>query len=554
MPQLVSVWVALDARRRVIVGLAAIAMFIAVFGLSRLATSPNLSLLYSGLEPATSGQVIKSLEQEGIVFEIRGNSIFVDATRRDQLRMKLASEGLPANNGQGYELLDNLSGFGTTAQMFDAAYWRAKEGELARTISASPQFSGARVHISNTASRPFKRSARPSASVTVTGFGGVVSGAHAKAIRFLVSSAVAGMLPDDVSIIDGTNGIVVPDENEVSGLANGSSRAIELKQSIERLLEARVGLGNAIVEVFLDIETESETVTERTFDPDSRVAISSEKQERSTNSNNTRGGNVTVASNLPDGAGAANGNESSNQDSETSERINYEVSETTRELLRGPGTIRRLSIAVLVDGVFEQDANTNTLVWEPRNETEITALRELVASASGFDEGRGDTLTLKSLQFQTADNSVQAVEFSVFQKLNIDVMRLIQLAVLSIVSLVLGLLVVRPALTTIALPAPAQGNNIPSLAAPSMPNGALAEMSSGQTPVTAALTGEIDERSSLPVGLETVQNIQSSGLGIESQATLAVDPVERLRTMIADRQDETVDILKTWIDGNEERV
>ena len=554
MQQLLSVWAVLDMRKRAVVILATLAMFAAVLGLSRMASKPTMSLLYAGLESSAAGDVVKALEASGAAYEVRGGAIFVESARRDALRMNMASEGLPANSGVGYEILDNLSGFGTTSQMFDAAYWRAKEGELARTISASPQFSGARVHISNTASRPFKRSARPSASVTVTGSGGVVSGAHAKAIRFLVSSAVAGMLPDDVSIIDGTNGIVVPDENEVSGLANGSSRATELKQSLERLLEARVGLGNAIVEVFLDIKTESESITERTFDPDSRVAISSEKQERSTNSNNTRGGNVTVASNLPDGAGAANGNESSNQDSETSERINYEVSETTRELLRGPGAIRRLSIAVLVDGIFEQDLNTNTLVWEPRSDAEISALRELVASASGFDESRGDTLTLKTLQFQTVDSSVQATEVSLLQKLNIDVMRIIQLAVLSIVSLVLGLFVVRPALTSIALSAPAQGSDIPSLAAPPLPSATVAEISNGRAPASAALTGEIDERSSFPAGLETVPNTQGGALGIENQATLAVDPVERLRSMIADRQDETVDILKTWIDGDEERV
>ena len=115
-----------------------------------------------------AGDVVRALEQRGATFDVRGGSIFVDSSQRDELRMTLASEGLPANSTSGYELLDSLSGFGTTSQMFDAAYWRAKEGELARTIVASSQFAMARVHIASTGSNPFQRGITPKASVSVT--------------------------------------------------------------------------------------------------------------------------------------------------------------------------------------------------------------------------------------------------------------------------------------------------------------------------------------------------------------------------------------------------
>jgi len=554
LQQIISVWFTIDGRRRVIAALSAIAMFAAIIALSRMATSPGLSLLYAGLEPRTAGQVIQSLEQQGVVFEIRNDAIFVETSRRDQLRLKLAGDGLPANNGQGYEILDNLSGFGTTAQMFDAAYWRAKEGELARTIAASPQFRTARVHISNANSQPFRRSRSPGASVMVAATNGAVSGENARALKFLVSSAVAGMTAADVSVIDSRTSVVVADDNDASGTGVGSvgDRADNLKSSLERLLAARVGAGNVIVEVFLDASTESEAISETTIDPDSRVAISSEIEERSNNSNNSRAGAVTVASNLPTGDAAAGDNTSTSQDSETIERTNYEVSETKREVVRAPGAIKRLSIAVLVDGLWRIDPADNTQTWTPRPDAEMADLRELVASAAGIDEARGDTLTLKTLQFQPIQNDGELVTPSLLQKMNIDVMRLIQLTVLGAVSLVLGLFVLRPIFATTAvpaLPAPPPGPDVPAL--PPAPG--IAGAGQGQT-INNALTGEIDESAGMPPGLASLPmdaQLQFATADIDSGSA---NPVERLRSLINDRQDESVEILRNWIDAKGETV
>lgn len=173
MQQLLNAWTGLDLRRQIIVIAATVAMFFAVLAMSRMATAPSMTLLYAGLENGAAGDVVRSLEQRGVVFDVRGGSIFVDSKERDQLRLTLASEGLPANSNSGYELLDSLSGFGTTSQMFDAAYWRAKEGELARTIVASPHVSMARVHIATTGSNPFQRGITPKASVSITPNGGL---------------------------------------------------------------------------------------------------------------------------------------------------------------------------------------------------------------------------------------------------------------------------------------------------------------------------------------------------------------------------------------------
>lgn len=529
MQNLLSLWTALDMRRRIIVIAATLAMFAAVLGLSRAAGTPGMALLYAGLDSAAAGEVVQALEQRGVAYEVRGDSIHVSASQRDELRMTLATEGLPAAGTSGYELLDGLSGFGTTSQMFDAAYLRAKEGELARTILASPQIRAARVHIATAQGQPFLRDQRPTASVTVTTASGGLPEQQARALKHLVAAAVAGMRPEDVAVIDSVGGLVVTaDEGALPGA--GQDRAAELRRNVERLLAARVGPGKAVVEVSVDLETAREQIVERSFDPQGRVAISSETQEKTETSQNGAG-DVTVASNLPDGDAAAGGGGQS-QASETRETVNFEVSETQREVLRAPGAVRRISVAVLVDGL-RVTAEDGTATWQPRPDDELAVLRELVASAVGLDEARGDVLTLRSLAFEPVAERGALAEAGLFAGLaGFDVMQAVQLAVLAIVALVLGLFVIRPVLG-------AQARGLPAPQAPLALPGAAPTIDSPRV-----LTGEIDDGTDLPP-LAIVPRADESDV--------PADPMARLRRLIAERQVESVEILRGWMDLEEER-
>ncbi|EPX82816.1 Flagellar M-ring protein FliF [Salipiger mucosus DSM 16094] len=403
MDQVTTVWNALGAKRRIVVLAATAAMVLAVLGMARMASSPSMSLLYAGLESGAAGDVVAALEQRGVEYDVRGGAIFVPETRRDALRMTLASEGLPANSTQGYELLDGLSGFGTTSQMFDAAYWRAKEGELARTIVANPLIATARVHIANSSANPFQREVTPSASIALTTTGEVLSPGQARAFRHLVASAVPGLVPDAVTVIDG-QGELIGGEDATGAGPNADDRAAMLRDRVQRLADARVGPGNAVVEVSVDTVTETESIRERRFDPEGRVAISTETEEQSSTSQDSGGGDVTVASNLPDGEAGGGGDSSSSQSNETRERVNYEVSETMREITRAPGAISRLTVAVLVNGTYETAAD-GSQTFVPLPEEELSALRDLVASAVGFDEDRGDEITIRSLPFERPEGA-----------------------------------------------------------------------------------------------------------------------------------------------------
>ena len=531
MSNLDSVWSNLNGRKRIAVIGATIAVFAAVLFMARGTNSTDMSLLYANLDNGAAGEVITALDQRGIAYDVRGTSIFVPTADRDRLRMTLASEGLPANSSQGYELLDSLSGFGTTSQMFDAAYWRAKEGELARTMLASPHIRAARVHISATSAQPFRREQAPTAAVNITSVNGVIDTAQADALRFLVASAVPGLAPADVAVIDGVGGLISGSDDS-GNIADNQEKSTELRMRVERLLAARVGAGNAVVEVSVETILESESIIERRFDPDTRVAISTDVQESSTSSQDSGRGDVTIASNLPDGDAAGNAGSATNENTESRAVTNYEVSETQREILRSPGAIKRLSVAVLVNDIATVD-EAGASVITPRPAEEIENLRELVASAVGFDAERGDDITIRSMAFESLPTTGTDAAEPTPTSSPLNLMQLIQTGVLAAVALILGLFVVRPILTS--------SNSTPPL---------LDASGRATGPTLVGNDGSIIEGASIdtqsPQNIRTIS--QPEGQNANSIPSDDENPVDRLRGMIDDRRDEAIQVLQSWID------
>lgn len=512
MPGLLSHLAGLPLRKQVALGVATVVAVAAFLAIARMATSPQMVLLYGGLDAAAAGEVVQALEQRGALHEVRAAGVYVAAQDRDGLRVSLAAEGLPANGPAGYELLDTISGFGTTSQMFDATYWRAKEGELARTIMSAPGIQSARVHLSAVQARPFVRNAAATASVTVIPAGGAVPAGHARALRYLVASAVAGLDPEAVSVIDGRNGrIVVADASTDTGMGN-EDRAAELRRRAERLLEARVGPGNAIVEVSVETVTQSEQLRERILDPESRVLISSETEERTAAANDTRPGPVTVASNLPDGDAEGGGALSSSDDTELRERSNFDVSETTREVIRGPGGIERITVAVLVNSVRAPVAAEGA----PTAEDDLDALQALVASAVGIDDSRGDVVTIRSLPF-TERPVYEAPRSGIAAQLtaSLNLMQLVQLFTLAAVTLVLALFVVRPMLLRRPLPATVAAG-------------------AGTAALPPPPRGEV--QAILP----------------RSAPPQISDPSQSLVRAVGDKRSEAADVLRTWISQDDQ--
>lgn len=524
MQKLQDYWNERSSQQKIILAAAFLATFLAIAGFGWLANRPSMAMIYGGLDPAQSGEVIAGIERAGVAYEVRGDAIWVDASKRDKLRMDLAAQGLPASGSAGYELLDGMSGFGTTSQMFDAAYWRAKEGELARTILALPNVKTARVHLAVENGRGYRRDISGSASVTLTTNGQQITREQASALRYLVSSGVPGMKPDSVTVIDTQRGIVSATED-----AAGQDRAAEMKRNVERILEPHVGIGNAIVELNLDVITETELLTEQRFDPEQRAMISQVTEETTDESNSTGSGAVTAASNLPD-APAAEGDSTQASRSENRQQANYEVSQLRREVSRQPGATKRLTVAVLVNGVAETDPQGETRLV-PRPDAELDTLRELVASAVGYDETRGDQITVKSLPFAAFGENGSLARPGLLDRLELN--GLVRIALIGFFALAVIFALLRPILRSRV------GQRQETSPALLDDSGPAPDALDGMIE-TGDLAGNVDARL-----------IASEPPQPEQLSLPPADPVARLRGMMRDRHDESIKILSGWIDNKE---
>lgn len=520
--------------------------FALTFLTAQIAQRPNMVLLYAGLEGRAAGEVIGQLEQLGVPMQVRGSAIYVDEKDRDRMRMMLASSGLPSGGQQGYELLDGLSGFGTTAEMFDAAYWRAKEGELARTLLATPGISQARVHIGAPRRRSFSKArAVPTASVTLTGTSSAVSRSSATAARYMVALAIPGLAAEQVAVIDANNGVILRpgDEGMTGGATSDSDKAQKMKAEIEAMLAARVGDGRARVSVNIETTTETESISRRVIDPESKTLRETKSIEMSEKGNDT-GGAVTVASNLPDGE-AGGGSERSSQRDENRTTDVYDYTETREEVLRPAGTIKKISVAVLLDEIRTTD-DDGVVTSQARTPEELAKLENLVKSAVGFSEERGDVVTVESISYADLPQEgsiATAADQPSFLETNM--MQLVQLGVLVLVILILGLFVVRPVLAAGQRQQPLIGNDDPALSAIDVTPREAAEAEAAAASSARGVAGAGAAVAGAAAGAAVA--------GAEEGAASAKEPpsaLELLREAVSNRSDESVDVLKNWLDAD----
>ena len=514
----------LSSVKKILLVSAVALTFALTFLTAQIAQRPNMVLLYAGLEGRAAGEVIAQLEQLGVPMQIRGSAIYVDEKDRDRMRMTLASSGLPTGGQQGYELLDGLSGFGTTAEMFDAAFWRAKEGELARTLLATPGIGQARVHIGAPRRRSFSKTrAVPTASVTLTGTSGAVSRSSATAARYLVALAIPGLAAEQVAVIDSNNGVLLRpgDDGVASGSTSDSDKAQKMKAEIEAMLAARVGDGRARVSVNIERTSETESISRRVIDPESKALRETKTIEMSEKGNDS-GGAVTVASNLPDGDANAGGERSSQRDENRTTDV-FDYTETREEVLRPAGTIKRISVAVLLDQIRNTD-DSGVTTSEPRAAEELAKLEKLVKSAVGFNEERGDVVTVESIPFadlpQEGSVAIAADQPSFVET---NMMQLIQLGVLAFVILILGLFVVRPVM--------ASGQRTQSLLENEDP--ALSAIDVTPRPEAATATAEAEQEEVEP-----------------AQPKQPPNALELLREAVSNQSEESAGVLRNWLDAD----
>ena len=437
-------------------GIAVLGFFI--FLSSRL-SSGGMALLYGDLDPQDSGQIIQTLQSKNIPYDIKagGKQIFVPGDQVLQLRVSLAESGLPGGGSVGYEIFDSNQGIGTTNFVQNINLVRALEGELARTIGAMRNVRGARVHLVMPRRELFSREKQEaSASVVLQVQGSARLGnEQVQAIQHLIAAAVPGMDPQKISVLDDRGQLLARGNGDSASAAAGTADEMRvgfenrMRQAIIELLERTVGLNRVRAEITAEIDYDRVVENAEIFDPDSQVARSTQTvQENENSSENDDQDTVTVQNNLPEteATAAGAGTSAASQVSRTEETVNFEITKTIRNRIKESGQIKRLSVAVLVDGKYVEN-NDGDKVWQPRAADELAQLETLVKSAVGFNEQRGDSVEIVNMQFV----KLEPLEFddgSLFLGISKEeFMQLAEILVLAVVGLLVILLVVRPVLT-----------------------------------------------------------------------------------------------------------
>jgi flagellar M-ring protein FliF len=498
-------------------------------------TTPQMTTLFTDLSVEDSSAILKDLERQAIPFELRndGAVIMVPKDKVTRLRMKLAEGGLPKGGGVGYEIFDKSDALGTTSFVQNINHLRALEGELSRTIKAIDKVQAARVHLVLPERPLFAREApEPSASIVVR-VRGALEAPQIRAIRHLVASAVNGLKPQRVSIVDESGQLLADGASGETDNAIGDERRAgfekRMRNEVEAIVSSVVGAGRARVQLSADFDFNKITKTSDSFDPEGRVLRSSQTREESSATAETNG-QVTVGNELPGAGGQGTGPAARDQSKKTEETNNYEISRTTKTEVTEAGRVNRISVAVLVDGSYTKNEK-GELVYQERNKDQLDRIAALVRSAIGFDQKRGDQVEVVNLKFAEAPMVAPLAEptgmFGMLQFTKDDVMYVIELAVMMLLGLVVLFMVIRPLVKRIlaaeVVPTPAEGS------LPALVDGAAAVGANGQSLV--------------PGGPTTPNMIDVAQI----QGQVHAQSVHRVGELAERNPNETASIVRQWL-------
>ncbi len=523
------------ARLAAMGAVAAALIFFFVFIVARV-TAPTMAPLFTELTLDDSARIVRELETQGIQYEIKndGATIMIPKDRVARTRMRLAETGLPRGGNIGYEIFDRTDTLGTTSFVQNVNHVRALEGELSRTIRSIDRIAAARVHLVIPERQLFSRDRQePSASIVLQ-VRGSLEMSQVRAIRHLVASAVRGLKAERISIVDERGQLLADGSGDsTSGVTGMEERnaAFErkLKEQIDAIVTSVVGANRARVTVSAELDYTRIQQTQDMFDPEQRVVRSTQtREEQSATANNTNNDGVTVANEIPGNNQQRNQQPQQNaqpKDStrKTEEVVNYEITRTTRTETLEPGRVKRISVAVLVDGIYTKGSN-NEVTYQPRAKEDLERITALVRSAIGFNEKRGDMIEVVNLRFaeptvisQTAGDTGL---LSLLRFTTDDIMRFVEIGVMLILGLLVLLFVVRPlvrrvitpeensagvAAATPALAAPATQTPAPPIAPAAPPSAPLPEHAATRLIESAQILGEAHQKSMQKVG-ELVQN------------------------------------------------
>ena len=507
------------------------------------------ALLFAGVESREAVEITQRLGAANIPYDVRGDgsSIFVPRSRVPEARMMLSADGLPSRGSIGYEIFDQPDALGQTQFQQNINRLRALEGELARTIASLDGIDSARVHLVLPEHQLFQRDAeQPTASIVLRLRRDELTSGQVRAIRNLVASATPGLTTNHVTIVDETGRLLAAASAEEGAEADGvdarqTATEERIRRTVTDIVEGVVGQGNSRVQVSAEMDFNRVSQTSESFDPEGRVVRSTSTTEE-TSTNSQRGGAVSAGANVPDattpsGPSTSNGGENSS----SQETVNYEISRTTRTEVSEGGRVRRLSVAVAVDGVTTPGQGENAEPqWQPRSEEEMQRLTQLVRSAVGYNQERGDVVEVVNTRFSRPAIPDAASETpGMFAFLgNLDLTRIFEIAGTLAASLAFVFFVLRPLISGLLQGGPSE----PAALLPPGPS---------QAPALAPAAAGAMAAPALPgVTKSAFEEPEEPAIDIaQIQGRVRASSVKRVAEIVNNHPDESMQIIRGWVNN-----
>ena len=498
-------------------------------------------VLYSDLDLENAKQIVAKLDESNIKYKLtkNGTEVLVPASQVNRLRVETVDLALGSKGANvGYEIFDHSDALGSTNFVQNVNLLRALEGELARTVASVDNIRSARVHLVMPKREIFSREEQtPKASVVIKTRSGTLSPQSIQSIQKLVAAAVPKLDIKNVSIID-SNGNLLTDFSEeqtdiIKKSTNESLRLDQerkLSQKVQQLLEKSLGTGKAQAQVNIEMDFDEVVTNEEIYDPDSQVVRSQASVSEEGTSGQAAGRTVTVGQNIPNGdAVLPEGGQGYGTMSKTEETINYEISKVVRNKVKNSGTIRRLTVAVLVDGSYRKEED-GTMVYQPRTSEEMEQITALVKSAVGYDANRGDMVEVENLQFATlTGETIDTSERLYLGFSKEELMRMAEGLGVAIVAILVILLVIRPLI-----------NNAFEV---SNSNAAEKLISSGNEEDNLLLSNFLNENFD-----ETAEELVNIN---KVDGRVKVSSLKKLNTIVEKNPEAAVNVIRSWLYNNE---
>ncbi len=525
------------------VGLA-IALIIFIFLVSTRMGTVDMQPLYNDLDPVDANEIVARLEVANIPYRLEkeGKSLLVASGETGRVRILLAEAGLPRGGNSGYELFDKDEGLGTSSFKQNITKIRALEGELAKTIMSIAGIRNARVHLVLPERQLFSEEKQPpSASVFVRlSASTTLAKSQVMAIQYLVASAVPELKTNAVSIIDNNGNLIAHAKENQEGAGDAgtnedtrSAYQTRLSTELKTLLESTLGVGKVRLQANVDMDFDQVSTNTETFDPEKSAVRSSQtvtEDNQTTNPTKT----VSVENNLPENQGKQQGeNVAQDLSRRSEETLNYEISRQVTNQVRQSGVVRKLSVAVVVDGIYEAN-DKGEKTYKPRTPEELEKIATIVKSAVGYDEERGDKVEVINMQFISFTDDGLADDVTLLDQIDVNnYVKIIETLVLSFIGLLVIFLVIRPLMQKVL-------ESVPEI---------TGGETSDQLLAAAGITPALEGPSGKAIAGSRQDNADPNDMvNIESiKGQIRTSSIKRVGEIIEQHPEEALNIIRGWM-------